>query len=306
MQKKLIIFLSIILSLFWTQNSYAQCPTGTVTSSVSSTANTCGGNGTVTVSVSPTTGLSLQLLKGGAILNHVANATSPYTWSSLQAGNDYQVKVICTDDVSVVYQTLNVTVADNYVPISTADISVSNVCTNFTSVRTFTVNSVTGGNAPYQYSAYLSNDPAYDDALSSYGSSNTINVSAFGTYQIRVKDACGNYKTFTRTINPNIDKIVVYWAVEKVCNSNMINAQFTGGHKGNQPLSSSDLQQNPIKLEIYEANATNDGPQGSALYNATYSGGPFTYQMAPSHKYWVKTTNSCGLVNEYLYNLVYS
>ena len=44
MQKKLIIFMSIILSLFWTQNSYAQCPTGTITSSVSSTANTCGAN----------------------------------------------------------------------------------------------------------------------------------------------------------------------------------------------------------------------------------------------------------------------
>ena len=80
MQKKLIIFMSIILSLFWTQSSYALCPTATVTSSVSSTANTCGGNGTVTVNVSPTTGLSLQLLKGGVIQTQVANATSPYTW----------------------------------------------------------------------------------------------------------------------------------------------------------------------------------------------------------------------------------
>ena len=44
MQKKLIIFLSVILSLFWTQSSYALCPTAAVTSSVSSTANTCGGN----------------------------------------------------------------------------------------------------------------------------------------------------------------------------------------------------------------------------------------------------------------------
>ena len=95
--------MSIILSLFWTQSSYAQCPTGTITSSVSSTANTCGGNGTVTVNVSPTTGLSLQLLKGGAILNQVANATSPYTWSSLQAG-DYQVRIICAEDNTVIYK----------------------------------------------------------------------------------------------------------------------------------------------------------------------------------------------------------
>ena len=104
MQKKLIIYLSIILSLFWTQSSYALCPTETVTSSVSSTANTCGGNGTVTVNVSPTTGLSLQLLKGGAILNQVANATNPYTWSSLQAGT-YQVKIVCAEDINIVYKT---------------------------------------------------------------------------------------------------------------------------------------------------------------------------------------------------------
>ena len=304
MKKRLLIFVAVIFSFLWTGNLIAQCPTGTVTASVSSTANTCAGNGTVTVNFSPTTGVSLQLLKSGSILNQTIATSSPYTWNNLQAGNDYQVKVICNADNTVVYQTLDVTVADNYVPISTADISVSNVCTNFTTEGTLTVNSVTGGNAPYQYSAYLSNDPSYDDALSSYGNSNTINVSAFGTYQIRVKDACGNYKTFTRTINPNIDKIVVNWGVEKVCNSNMINAQFSGGQKGNQALSLSDLQQNPIKLEIYEANSAENGPQGSALYNATYSGGTFSYQMAPSHKYWVKTTNSCGLVNEYLYNAV--
>lgn len=125
MKKRLFIFVAVIFSFLWTGNLIAQCPTGTVTASVSSTANTCAGNGTVTVDFSPTTGVSLQLLKGGAILNHVANATSPYTWSSLQAGNDYQVKVICNTDNTVVYQTLNVTVADNYVPISTADISVS-------------------------------------------------------------------------------------------------------------------------------------------------------------------------------------
>ena len=306
MKKRLLIFVAVIFSFLWTGNLIASCPTGTVTASVSSTANTCAGNGTVTVDFSPTAGVSLQLFKNGSLLRQISPTSSPYTWNNLQAGNDYQVKVICTDDNSVVYQTLDVTVADNYVPISTADISVSNVCTNFTTEGKFTVNNITGGNAPYQYSAYLSNDPSYDDALSSYGNSNTINVSAAGTYQIRVKDACGNYKTFTRTINPNIDKIVVNWGVEKVCNSNMINAQFSGGYKGNQPLSLSDLQQNPIKLEIYEANSAENGPQGSALYNATYSGGTFTYQMAPSHKYWVKTTNSCGLVNEYLYNGVYS
>ena len=132
MKKRLLIFVAVIFSFLWTGNLIAQCPTETVTASVSSTANTCAGNGTVTVNFSPTAGVTLQLLKSGSILSQVTPTSSPYTWINLQAGNDYQVKVICTDDNSVVYQTLNVTVADNYVPISNANISVTDVCTNFT------------------------------------------------------------------------------------------------------------------------------------------------------------------------------
>ena len=274
MQKKLIIFLSIILSLFWTQSSYALCPpTATVTSSVSSTANTCGGNGTVTVNVSPTTGLSLQLLKGGAILNQVANATSPYTWSSLQAGT-YQVRIVCADDNNVIYETLNVTVAENYVPISDANISVTDVCTNFTQGGTISVNGVTGGSAPYQYSFYLSNDPAYDDTLSTYGTSNTMSVSQFGTYQIRVKDACGNYKTFTRTIASTLDPIQVYWIPSRICSSNQNTGTYS--YAWNPVLSGSNNIANygpqGIMLEIRDTNAS-----GAVLFSGNYTGQQITY-----------------------------
>ena len=302
MQKKLIIFLSIILSLFWTQNSYAQCPTATVTSSVSSTANTCGGNGTVTVNVSPTTGLSLQLLKGGAIVNQVANATSPYTWSSLQAG-DYQVRIVCAEDNNVIYKTLDVTVAENYVPISDANISVTDVCTNFTQGGTISVNGVTGGSAPYQYSFYLSNDPAYDDALSTYGTSNTMSVSQFGTYQIRVKDACGNYKTFTRTLSPTIPKVEFHWKPTKVCGST---TQAVGSAmystNGDTGAGLDEIQYIPpgIKLKIQADNAS-----GAVLYDGMYTGGNFTYNTTPSHIYYVTTVNACGIVHAYIVDRSY-
>ena len=299
MQKKLIIFLSIILSLFWTQSSYAQCPTGTVTSSVSSTANTCGGNGTVTVNVSPTTGLSLQLLKGGAILNQVANATSPYTWSSLQAGTDYQVRIVCADDNNVIYETLNVTVAENYVPISDANISVTDVCTNFTQGGTISVNGVTGGSAPYQYSFYLSNDPAYDDTLSTYGTSNTMSVSQFGTYQIRVKDACGNYKTFTRTIASTLDPIQVYWIPSSICGSNQNTGTYS--YAWNPVLSGSNYIANydpqGIMLEIRDTNAS-----GAVLFSGNYTGQQITYTESASHLYWVTSTNACGISTSYIVN----
>lgn len=297
MKKRLFIFVAVIFSFLWTGNLIAQCPTGTVTASVSSTANTCAGNGTVTVDFSPTTGVSLQLLKGGAILNHVANATSPYTWSSLQAGNDYQVKVICNTDNTVVYQTLNVTVADNYVPISTADISVSNVCTNFTQGGTISVNGVTGGSAPYQYSFYLSNDPAYNDALSTYGTSNTMSVSQFGTYQIRVKDACGNYKTFTRTLSPTTPKVEFYWKPTKVCGSTtqaVGSSWYTFNGDTKATLPNNQYIPPGIKLKIQADNAS-----GAVLYDGMYTGANFTYNTTPSHIYYVTTVNACGIVHAY-------
>ena len=300
MQKKLIIFMSIILSLFWTQNSYAECPTGTITSSVSSTANTCGGNGTVTVNVSPTTGLSLQLLKGGAILNQVANATSPYTWSSLQAGTDYQVRIVCADDNKVIYKTLDDTVVENYVPISDANISVTNVCTNFTKGGTISVNGVTGGSAPYQYSFYLSNNPAYDDTLSNYGTNNTMSVSQFGTYQIRVKDACGNYKTFTRTLSPTTPKVEFHWKPNKVCGSTtqaVGSAWFTTNGDTGAGLDENQYIPPGIKLKIQADNAS-----GAVLYDGMYTGANFTYNTTPSHIYYVTTVNACGIVHAYIVN----
>lgn len=301
MKKRLFIFFAVIFSFLWTGNLIAQCPTGTVTASVSSTANTCAGNGTVTVNFSPTAGVSLQLLKGGAILNHVPNATSPYTWSSLQAGTDYQVKVICNTDNTVVYQTLDVTVADNYVPISTADISVSNVCTNFTQGGTISVNGVTGGSAPYQYSFYLSNDPAYNDALSTYGTSNTMSVSQFGTYQIRVKDACGNYKTFTRTLSPTTPKVEFYWKPTKVCGSTtqaVGSSWYTFNGDTKATLGNNQYIPPGIKLKIQANNAS-----GAVLYDGTYTGANFTYNTTPSHIYYVTTVNACGIVHAYTANL---
>ena len=300
MQKKLIIYLSIILSLFWTQSSYAICPTGPVTASVSSTASTCGGNGTVTVkNVSPTAGVSLQLLKGGVLLNHVANATSPYTWSSLQAGTDYQVRIVCAENNNTIYQTLDVTVAENYVPISTANISVTDVCTNFTPGGTISVNEVTGGSAPYKYSFYLSNDPAYDDTLSTYGTSNTMSVSQFGTYQIRVKDACGNYKTFTRTIASTLDPIQVYWTPSRICSSNQNTGTYSYAWNpvlgGSNDIANYDPQ--GIMLEIRDTNAS-----GAVLFSGKYTGQQITYTESASHLYWVTSTNACGISTSYIVN----
>ena len=278
----------------------AKCAaSGSVTTTITSTANTCGGNGTITATFSTASNITIQLIKGGSILQSVVNPTSPYTFTNLQPGTDYEVKTVCSNDNSIVYSANpNITVADNYIPITDATITISDVCTNFTTGGTFTVNSVTGGTAPYQYSVILSNNPAYPDASSVYTASNTANVTAFGTYQIRVKDACGNYKTFTKTISADIAAIKFYWTPKKVCNSNQAQGTFWYGNAGDSPIVPADFLPEGIKLVIRDKNAS-----GAILFDGTYTGTPFTYTESPTHTYYVTSTNSCGLTTSYKHYL---
>lgn len=291
----------------------AQCPsTNSITATSTSISNTCGGNGKITTTFTSTPNLSLQLIKGGTILNQVTNATSPYTWSNLQPGNDYQVKVICSIDNSIVYATNNVIVTDNYIPISNSNITINGICNTFNTGGTITVNSVTGGTAPYSYSIILSNDPAYPDTLSSYSASNTKNVTAFGTYQIRIKDACGNFKTFTRTLTSSLDPVEYYFTGKKSCGSNNLigNTWWAVSTKTGSIVDMQDYINNGgLKIEMYEQNpdGTCSPKQNSApLYVGIYTGSDFTYPMSPSHKYYIKTTSPCGEVATYCWDRTFS
>ena len=298
--KKIFFLLLIPLLTIFSIEVNAECAaSGSVTTTITSTANTCGGNGTITATFSTASNITIQLIKGGSILQSVVNPTSPYTFTNLQPGTDYEVKTVSSNDNSIVYSANpNITVADNYIPITDADITTTNVCTNFTPGGTFTVNSVTGGTAPYQYSVILSNNPAYPDASSVYTANNTANVTAFGTYQIRVKDACGNYKTFTKTISADIAAIEFYWTPKKVCNSNQAQGTFWYGYAGASPIVPADFLPEGIKLVIRDKNAS-----GAILFDGTYTGTPFTYTESPTHTYYVTSTNSCGLTTSYKHYL---
>ena len=310
--KKLLYLILTGLLLIFSNILLAQCPSlGSITLTTGSTSNTCAGNGSITAQVNNPTGISLQLLKSGTIISQVPSnsslpLTNPYTWNNLQPGNDYSVRAICSDDQSIIYKTNYVTVVDNYNPITDANISISNTCTNFTKGGTFTINSITGGTAPYSYSIHLSNDPNYDDALSTYGTNNSINVSDFGTYQIRIKDACGNYKTFTKTISPAYEAVKLFWYSSKVCGSNNVNASFwwANSDPSNQPLSDVEVaNMGGVKIKIYEQKS--DGtvnPQGPILYNGTFISGIFTFPVAPSHKYYIETINACGQESKYVFD----
>ncbi|TKC08520.1 hypothetical protein [Pedobacter frigoris] len=306
--QKIVFGISVMVLVFFAGNSgFAQCSAaGSVTATITTTPNTCAGNGTIKATFSSATNITIQLIKGGSIQQAVNNPVSPYTFTNLQPGTDYEVKIVCSNNNSIVYSANpNVTVADSYVSISDASIVVSNLCTNFTQGGTLTVGSVIGGTGPYQYSFVLSNDPAYADASSVYTTSNTKNVTAFGTYQIRVKDACGNYKTFTKTLTPTLEPIKFFWRSRKICAPNSpkkaeMYAWYGFGATTGNSVSVNDYLSPGIKMEIRDTNAS-----GAILFNGTYTGNPIAYTESTSHIYYITTTNACGLTASYIHDLTY-
>jgi len=302
MKKKIYLILIQLLLIFFGNKLDAQCASsGSITTTTTTTPNTCAGNGTITATFSSVINTTIQLVKGGSILQSVVNPTSPYTFTTLQAGTDYQVKVICSIDNSTIYSNnSNITVEDNYVPITNADISVSKVCTNFLPGGTITVNRVTGGTAPYQYSIIKNDNAGYDDTLSSYSTSPTKNVAVSGTYQIRVKDACGGFKTFTKTIPVTQDPIRFYWRSQEICGSSQVQGSgwFIINNITGASLTEATFLPLGIKLKIQADNAA-----GAVLFDGIYTGPPFTYTPSASHKYYVTATNACGASVTYMHNL---
>lgn len=302
--RKSIIWFAACLFLLFSEYANAQCDTaGNGNLSTVTTANTCNGNGSITATFTNSTNAAIQLIKGGSILQSVVAPTSPYTFTNLQAGSDYEIKIVCSENNSVVYSANSgVTIAQNYNPISNADINISNVCTSFSSGGRFTISNVTGGNAPYQYSVVLNNEANYADALSSYSASNAKDVTEFGTYQIRIKDACNNYSTFTRTISPNLPAYSFNWRPKKICGTNTAEGYFwyanTTGASSTTLTDGNITSSGGVKLLIKADNAS-----GAVLFNGTYTGAPFVYTESPTHVYYVEATNSCGLVSTYTHNL---
>ncbi|RYF24936.1 MAG: hypothetical protein EOO42_04785 [Flavobacteriales bacterium] len=308
---KIVFGISVLALVFFTADSgFAQCAAaGSVTTTITTTPNTCAGNGTIKATFSSATNITIQLIKGGSVQQAVNNPASPYTFTNLQPGTDYEVKTICSTNNSIVYSdNPNITVAENYVAISDADITVSNLCANFTQGGTITVNGITGGTAPYQYSIILNNNAGYDDILSSYSTPAstppyTKNVTAFGTYQIRIKDACGNYKTFTKTLTPTLEAIKFYWRPRKICAPNnpkkaQIYAWYAVGATTGINVSVNDYLSPGIKMEIRDTNAS-----GAILYSGIYTADGITYTESPTHQYYITTTNGCGLTTSYTHDL---
>ena len=182
-------------------------------------------------------------------------------------------------------------------------------CSTYTPNGTLKVNTVTGGSGSLQYSFILSNDPNYSDALSNYTSSNTFTVTQFGTYQVRIKDACGKYITKTVTIQspyPAITDVTLDFANNQLCGSGNVELVQFSAYAGTTlvNLSTYDAPTGmPLKVEFWEGDATSCGgtvtapataPVSTFTIDSNYKNNHIIVPKSSTGYLIVRTTTPCG------------
>jgi len=300
--KKNILLLAVSFFIFLISaiesNAHGQClSAGSVSATITTTSNTCASNGTITVNVNNVQHVRLLLIKSGSVVNSHDLTSSPYTFTTLSAGT-YEVKGICVNDPNVVYFDQNVTVNEAYNAMSSAAVNVSNVCTSFTPGGTIQVTGVTGGTAPYTYSFVKNTDPAYNDNLSVYTPSSTQNVTEFGTYQIRIKDACGNYITVTRSLAATLPPVrVLFSTLRPTCTtSSFTYTQVQNANTGSSFDFATFLSAG-IQMKIQHTDSN-----GTVVFNGNYNRQTLNFLTSPTHKYYITTTNPCGEIFTYVFD----
>lgn len=203
-------FLYLLCSiLFCTQSLYAQCPAAITDAAATSAAATCPANGSITVSsnVSQNTSAAYQIIDGprdanGQPLEYSTATQNSNVFQALPAGT-YTIRITCGSATT----TVTTTVANSYTA-PTLSVALSNVCTNRQPGGTITA-TATGSATPLLYAFVKSDNPAIDDSQLSYGTSNVFNTPQYGTYQVRVRDACNAFVTRTVEISPTARKAYI-------------------------------------------------------------------------------------------------
>jgi hypothetical protein len=190
------------IALFFILSCYsvfvnAQCPATLTLSAGSITHADCPDNGSVTLTGTGlgNTNVIYTIVSGPS---RVGAQQSSNVFNSLAAGT-YLFRATCLSssaDLSVTINNLYTAINPNF------PVSVTNVCTNYTPGGTISVLSVSGGRAPFQYSFIKNAASNYNDALSVYNNTNTFNATSWGTYQVRIKDACGVFVTKEINLQP--------------------------------------------------------------------------------------------------------
>jgi len=284
-------FAILILSM----KAFAQCPSSFTASAVTTDAS-CPSNGTATINTNPAASASFNyaIIAGPArtALN-VLQASNVF--NALLPG-DYTVQVSC----GMTQATVSFTILDKYIPISNINAVVMPNCGSFSPGGTVDI-SVDGGSAPFMYSIVSSNDPNYPDAQSIYTSDSGKSVSSYGTYQVRVKDACNQFVTKTVIVASPLLPMEVYLseAFNDGCNSHTAtlsiylynSASGTYGNPANYQANGG------IKIRIWEADPVNScAPYGPMIYQTLLSNNPQLtgVPVIPSRKYYIQSITACG------------
>lgn len=285
-------FLSLILSLLCTVSVFAQCPTSITNLSTEVTNASCPSTGRVVIhsSAESNTSVIYQIIAGPAEGGWSSTPQSSNVFSTLKAGT-YTFKASCGS----VEATVSATVSSTYTP-PTVNATVSNICTNYQTGATITV-SGTGSSTPLRYAVLKSDNANADDATFTYQTSNVFNVTEFGTYQVRVKDACNNFVTQTVQLAPQAPRagLTTWGYTYNDCNT--LRVSYNLYNTNNQNVI--DLSKFNYRIEIWESTSSTcpgTAPTTAPTQVYTTSTNNYFSIQSTTNSYYYRITSMCGEV----------
>jgi Secretion system C-terminal sorting domain len=290
MRKTILLLKGVFLFVFmcFVLFTNAQCP-ATVTATIASqTVATCPSNATVTLgsNANGVATATYQVITAPSGVSLAPQSSNIFT--SLPPGN-YTFKVTCGASSANV----NTVITSTYTQL-TASTLVTNVCTSYTAGGSITVTAA-GGTTPYTYSLLKTVNANYTDALSSYGASNILNPTDSGTYQVRIKDNCGNFITKTVIVQPLVPAIYLhtdFLSNDQPCGSGNIRLYYFLSDINGNNLSSASFPFG-YKLDIYQKAA--GCTRGAFIKTVNKAQNSSNRVVIPVNQdIYVKVTNSCG------------
>ncbi len=200
---KIIFYFIILFSIV--ESGFSQCtPNGNgLVANVNPTPASCPLNGSITISVTASTGGSPYsfTLTSSCLTTPITQSqpTPNYTFSSLQGNCSYTV---CISDAGGNIISRPVTVNNTY-PLLTSLSIVDSMFTNAQCSKV--IATVVGGRTPYSYELFTGNIASGPPNQGPQSSNQFLNINANALYTIRTTDACG--QSIVTSINTSAFKL---------------------------------------------------------------------------------------------------
>jgi|GEM_PF-1740880 len=260
----------ILLLLFF--GLFTKMSASNFTVSVTPTAETCTGNGAVTLAIAGTNvgntfeikiynGTTQAILTSGIAPNNPFTVNSTATTSFSQTFNGFQsgtYNVVIIEYEGAISKTItrNFTIANQKKNLSFT--SVADVCTG--RIVTSTVNTTNTGTAPYIYTIRNSSGTIIEQSAPTPATSYTFTTSLpNGNYTMNVTDACGTTAIYVLAIAPPVIKYEVH------------PENYLGGLPTTQALTSCDTVERDISLWYYENDVRKNIPANRFPLTVTYT-----------------------------------